>query len=129
MVGVRLISFVGLVIDSCVSRPGEVIVLKNSAVIYPSCAICASDDSVRLDELPAFSLLLNLEDKIFCHEAVNLAAKINGLNAALSIKKSGELNSKKLDSIGGVFSICFGGMGLVFAEAMACILHDFLRNI
>ena len=125
----RLISFVELVIGSCVSRPGEVIVLKKSAVIYPSCAICASDDSVRLDELPAFSLLLNLEDKISCHEAVNLAAKINGFNAALSIKKSGELNSEKLDSMGGVLSICFGGLGLVFAGAMVCILHDFLRSI
>ena len=125
----RLISFVGLFIDSCVSRPGEVIVLKKLAVIYPSCAICASVDSVRLDELPAFSLLLNLEDKIFCHEAVNLAAKINGFNASLSIKKSGELNSEKLDSMGGVFSICFGGLGLIFAEAMVCILHDFLRSI
>ena len=129
MVGVRLISFVGLVSDGCVSRPGEVIVLKDSAVIYPSCAICATDDSVRLDELPAFSLLINLEDRIFCHEAVNLVAKINGFNAALRIKKSGELNSEKLDSMGGVFSICFGGMGLVFAEAMVCILHDFLRSI
>ena len=129
MVGVRLISFVGLFIDSCVSRPGEVIVLKKSAVIYPSCAICASDDSVRLDELPVFSLLLNLEDKIFCHEVVNLAAKINGFHAVLRIKKSGELNSEKLDSMGGVFSICFGGLRLVFAEVMVCILHDCLRTI
>ena len=125
----RLTSFIGLFIGSCVSRPGEVIVLKKSAVIYPPCGICASDDSVRLDELPAFSLLLNLENKILCHEAVNLAAKINGLNAALSIKKSGELNSEKLDSMGGVLSICFGGLGLVFAEEKVCILHDCLRSI
>ena len=125
----RLTSFVELFIGSCVSRLDEVIDLEKSAVIYPSRVIYASGDSVRLDEMPALSLLLNLEDKIFCHEAVNLAAKINGLNAALSIKKSGELNSEKLDSMGGVFSICFGGLGLVFAEAMVCILHDCLRSI
>ena len=110
----RLTPFVELFIGSCLSRPDEVIDLEKSAVMYLSRVICASGDSVRLDELLAFSLLLDMEDKIFCHEAVILTAKINGFNAAFSIKKSGELNSGKLDSTGGLFSICFGGLGLIF---------------
>ena len=82
-----------------------------------------------MGELLSFSLLLVLEDKIFCHEVVNLAVNISGFNTALSIKKSGELNSGKLDSMGKAFSVCFGDLGLIFVEVMACAWHDFLRSI
>ena len=82
-----------------------------------------------MGESLAFSLLLALEGMISSKESVILTEKIIGFNNSLRIKKSGESNSGKLDSIGGVVSICFGCLGLLLEEEMVCLVHDFCWRI
>ena len=82
-----------------------------------------------LNWLIAFLLLLVFGVRISFHEAVILVTKMNGINNIRSIKKAGELNSGKLDAIGGVFGVFSAWLGLVLAEAMVSVSHAFWRCI